>query len=99
MSLDRPILIGAAAEPGKRVEICRSFSYKMNLANYGGPQYESVDLFASRKMECAAEAADWISQQIFEECVAEVRAGVAAVAAEIKRKRALSAGNARGEVA
>lgn len=76
------------------VEVCRSFSYKLNLGNCGGPQYESADFFASRKIQCAAEDAEWVSQQIYEECVAEVRTAVANFKVELRRKRASRPGEA-----
>lgn len=82
---DIPI-IGQKKPSGVKVEVCRSFAYKLNLQNHGGPAYESCDFFASRKVECDAEAADWVSQTLFEECVAEVRASVEAVIADVKRK-------------
>lgn len=86
MSLDRPILIGTPpAKPGK-VEVCRSFSYKLNLGPYGR-QYEAADFFASRKMECDASAAEWVSQQIYEECVAEVQASVGQFIVDLKKKQ------------
>jgi hypothetical protein len=88
--MDIPIIGARQAQPAQ-VEVCRSFSYKLNLANAGGPQYESADFFASRKMQCASEDAAWISEQIYEECVAEVRGAVAAFIAEMKRKSASSA--------
>lgn len=78
MQLDGALLIGERTASTQPVEVCRSFSYKLNLANHGGPQYESADFFASRKMQCNSEDAQWVSQQIFEECVEEVRASVAA---------------------
>lgn len=71
----------------EKVEICRSFAYKLNLGNCGGPQFESADFFASRKMQCEAEAASWVSQQIYEECVAEVREAVAHFKKEMHRKK------------
>ena len=87
---DIPI-IGAAREESRMVEVCRSFSRKLNLQNYGGAQYESADFFASRKMECSADDATWVSQQMYEECVAEVRDAMAAYVAEMKRKGAATA--------
>jgi hypothetical protein len=73
---EQPLIIGKP-EPSRKVEVCRSFSYKLNLKNAdGSPTYEAADFFASRKMECALEDAEWISQQIFEECVAEVRESI-----------------------
>jgi hypothetical protein len=88
MNLGGVHIFGQAAAPAAMIEVCRSFAYKLNLANYGGPQYESADFFASRKMQCDAEAAAWVSQQLYEECVAEVRATVAAFIADMKAKRA-----------
>ncbi len=79
-------LIGKPAAQPKLVEVCRSFAYKLNLANHGGPQYESADFFASRKIKCAEEDAQWVSQQIFEECVQEVRESVAAFKATMQAK-------------
>lgn len=85
MPNDGALLIGRPPEQST-VEVCRSFSYKLNLANHGGPQYESADFFASRKMSCNAEDAPWVSQQIFEECVEEVRSSVAAFKATMQAK-------------
>ena len=79
-------MIGRKPDAAK-VEVCRSFSYKLNLQNHGGLPYESADFFASRKMECNSEDAAWVSQQIYEECVAEVRQAVAGLIAEMARKR------------
>lgn len=62
----------------RTVEVCRSFSRKLNLANYGGAAYESADFFSSRKMECSQDDVSWVSQQLFEECVEEVRQSMAA---------------------
>lgn len=87
MTHDIPIL-GRKPETQALVEVCRSFAYKLNLENHGGPRYESADFFASRKMQCAAEDADWVSQQIFEECVAEVRESVTRFKEEMHRKMA-----------
>lgn len=53
-------------------EACASFSHKINLQNYGGPQYESVDFFASRKVQCAPEDIDALSVELHQECVSEV---------------------------
>ena len=90
MDLHGAVLINPAAAPSpKTIEVCRSFSYKLNLANHGGPSYESADFFASRKMECAEPEAAWVSQQLYEECVAEVRGAVRAFIETMQsRKRA-----------
>ena len=83
---DIPI-IGRSAEPEQTIEVCRSFSYKLNLANHGGAQYESADFFASRKIACAYEDRDWVSQQIFEEAVAEVREAVRLFIQDMQAKK------------
>lgn len=84
---DAILIGGEPRERGKTTEVCRSFSYKLNLAQHGGNQYESADFFASRKMECSIEAAEWVSQQIYEECVAEVRQAVKLFIEELQRKK------------
>ncbi len=33
----------------RRVEIARSFAYKLNVAQYGGPQYESRESMVFRR--------------------------------------------------
>ena len=82
-----PILKGATASAAQpMVEVCRSFAYKLNLQNHGGPAYESADFFASRKMQAQADDVAWVSQQIFEECVAEVREAVRLFIEEIKAR-------------
>jgi hypothetical protein len=83
---DIPI-IGRKPE-AQTVEVCRSFSRKLNLANYGGAQYEAADFFASRKLSCNVEDAGWVSQQIFEECVHEVQASMAAYIEAMANRRA-----------
>lgn len=84
---DIPI-IGLEPKQEALVEVCRSFSYKLNLANHGGPAYESADFFASRKVQCMQFEVNWMSQQIFDECVAEVRESVSKFKAEMVRKQA-----------
>lgn len=70
---DRPLLIsGPKPNPIVRVEIVRSFSYKLNCANHGGAQYESRDFFASQKAECAIEDSADVSAALFAFCRSEV---------------------------
>jgi hypothetical protein len=88
---DIPIL-GKKPEAQQLVEVCRSFSRRLNLENHGGPRYEHVEFFASRKIQCAAEQcaaedSSWVSQQIFEECVEEVRKAMADYVAEMQRRK------------
>ncbi len=85
MRLDGAILINSKPE-ARTVEVCRSFSRKVNLENYGGPRFENVDFFASRKMQCAADDAEWVSQQIYEECVQEVHESIRVYLADMKAK-------------
>lgn len=77
-------------EPPPTVEVCRSFSYKINMENKVGPKYkyESADFFCSRKMVCDVEAAGWVSQELFEDCVSEVRDSAVAFITSIKQKDA-----------
>lgn len=48
---------------GARVEIVRSFSYKLNAGDY-----ESRDFFCSQKSECAVEDAEDISERLYRFC-------------------------------
>ena len=53
-------------------EACASFARKFSLQNYGGPQYESIDFFASRKLTCRSDIRQMVSEALFQECVVEV---------------------------
>jgi hypothetical protein len=72
----------------KQVEICRSFSYKLNLANHGGPQYESADFFCSRKLACKEDDAPAVSESLFEDCVTEIQTAVKGFVRNMQQKRA-----------
>lgn len=54
-----------------RVEIVRSFSYKLNVG-----KYESRDFFCSQKAECAAEDAEVIGDLVYQFCKRQVFASV-----------------------
>jgi hypothetical protein len=66
-----PILIGRQMPAETRVEIVRSFSYKLNCGNY-----ESRDFFCSQKAECAAEDAAHVSEMLYQFCKSQVLASV-----------------------
>jgi hypothetical protein len=63
-----------------KVEIARSFSYKLNVGNY-----ESRDFFCSQKATCSFADAETISQQLLAFCQQQVRNDVD------EYKRAMSA--------
>jgi hypothetical protein len=65
--------------PGERVEICRSFAYKLNAGNY-----ESRDFFCSQKSECAADDAMEVSAALYHFCRSQVLASVREYQAEMK---------------
>ena len=81
---DIPII--GAIKTERTVEVCRSFSYKMNLSNHGGPAYESVDLFASRKMQVTESDAPRVSEELYQECMAEVRGAIERIKANMRSK-------------
>jgi len=54
-------------QPARRVEIARSFSFKLNLGNY-----QSADFFCSEKSECAVEDQDEVSAALFAFCKSQV---------------------------
>ncbi len=68
---DKDLLVNKPAIRG-RVEIVRSFSYKLNVGNF-----ESRDFFCSEKAECAAEDAEATSELLYEFCKREVLRAVA----------------------
>jgi len=70
----------------ERVEIARSFSYKLSCQHYGGEQYESIDFFCSQKSECAAEDAAEVSEALYQFCKAEVRRAVKEAIAELRNR-------------
>lgn len=75
--MEIPILRGPARDEPLMIEICRSFSYKLNCANHGGPAYESMDFFASRKLMVEYGDRDAMSEQLYQECQDEVKQAVA----------------------
>ncbi len=70
-----------------RVEIARSFSYKLNVAHYGGNQYESRDFFCSEKAECSIEDQAEVSAALYQFCRAEVLRSVKEYIANLRRQR------------
>ena len=53
------------------VEVCRSFSFKLNVGNF-----ESRDFFCSQRAECRAEDAEEISERVHAFCKAQVMKAV-----------------------
>ena len=80
---DAKPLDGTQPEPEQRIEIVRSFSFKLNLGDY-----QSADFFCSRKEQCNAENVDEISTSIYEWCYDEVMAAVKEVKMLQAEKRA-----------
>jgi hypothetical protein len=62
----------AMATPPQRVEVCASFARKFSLQNYGGPQYESIDFFVSRKLDCPVDSVGWVTESLRQACIEEV---------------------------
>jgi hypothetical protein len=87
MNDDALLIRKPSASPVARVEIARSFSYKLNCANHGGAQYESHDFFCSEKAECAIEDAEDVSEMLYQFCKSEVRRAVKEHIAEMKNRR------------
>jgi hypothetical protein len=63
----------------QRVEIARSFSFKLNAGNY-----ESRDFFCSQKKECYEREAEETSEALYAFCKAQVMKAVAEFRAEGK---------------
>lgn len=79
VEVDQPIV--------ERVEIARSFSFKMSMQHYGGNQYESQDFFCSQKSECAVEDAADVSEALYQFCKGEVRRAVREAIADLRNRR------------
>jgi len=60
-------LIGVRFDEQQRVEIARSFSFKLNMGNY-----ESRDFFCSQKAECALEDAEKVADALHAFCKSQV---------------------------
>ncbi len=78
---------GVQAIAGIRTEVCRSFAYKLNVSQYGGPQYESRDFFASQKAECSMADAEEVGAALYAYCRAQVLASVKEYIAEMRSQR------------
>lgn len=63
----QPTLIGVRLNEQQRVEIARSFSFKLNMGNY-----ESRDFFCSQKAECALEDAENVADALHAFCKSQV---------------------------
>ena len=53
------LILPSKPDTGPRVEIARSFSFKLNMGNY-----ESRDFFCSQKAECKIEDSERVSQAL-----------------------------------
>jgi chorismate mutase len=60
-------------EKEKTIEVCRSFSFKLNLGNYS-----NADFFCSQKAEVLEGDAEKVSEQLYEFCKKEVMKSVSA---------------------
>jgi hypothetical protein len=85
--MDSDLIIRAAIKRGP-AEACASFSHKINLENYGGPRYESVEFFASRKVQCAPEDLGGLTEELHAECVEEVDGKARQYILDMRRKQA-----------
>ena len=73
----------------RRVEVCRSFSYKLNAGNY-----ESRDFFCSEKSECSIDDAPDVGAMLYQFCKAQVLQSVREYIAEMNAQRARKQGEA-----
>lgn len=72
------------SEP-RLVEVCASFSYKLNMDTLIGPgTYESRDFFCSQKMQCPSEERAQTYRDLYDFCRASVMQSVREYSAEVK---------------
>ena len=69
---DSDLLLKPQPSADRRVEIARSFSYKLNVGNY-----ESRDFFCSQKSECSEAEAEDVSERMYIFCRSQVLKAVA----------------------
>ncbi len=84
---DLELVLKPERKPILRVEIARSFSYKLNVAAYGGPQYESRDFFCSEKAECDFADAAEVSAMLYAFCRAQVMSAVKVYIEDMEAQR------------
>ena len=65
------LILPSKPDTGPRVEIARSFSFKLNMGNY-----ESRDFFCSQKAECKIEDSERVSQALHDFCKSQVMRAV-----------------------
>lgn len=70
----KPATGGSSWDAEQQTEIVRSYAFKMNLENYGGNRFESVDLFCSQKTMCRMEDAIDASLALYSFCRSQVLA-------------------------
>ena len=82
-----PAIIPGMPKIGTTTEIVRSFTYKLNPGNHGGPQFESRDFYCSQKAECALEDAERVSDILYDFCRAQVMKAVKDYLVDMQRQR------------
>ena len=76
--------VGAAAPAVAELSITRSYSRKLNMSAYGGKQYETADLSATRTAHnVPVDSSKQVSEDLYQQCVEEVEASIDAIANEI----------------
>ena len=66
----------------RKVEVCRSFAYKLNAGNY-----ESRDFFCSEKSECSIDDAPEVGAALYAFCKSQVLASVAEYIRDMNAQR------------
>lgn len=83
---DTSLLIrGPRPKPVLRMEIARSFSYKLDMKRYDPKWYENRDFFCSAKAECAFEDAEEVAASLFQFCKAQILADLKVYIREVKQ--------------
>lgn len=83
----------------QKVEVARSFAYKLNIGNY-----QSQDFFCAQKAECEAWQAEETSQRLYAFCKSQVMKAVREVQQQMEadslelRKQAEEVNKLRGDV-
>ncbi len=70
------IILPSKPDTGPRTTITRSWGFKLNCENYGGPRFESRDFFCCQSAECNIEDSERVSQMLYDFCKSQVMRAV-----------------------
>lgn len=84
----RPASMALIKSDDRMIEVCRSFSFKLNCGHYDpSKQYESQDFFCSQKVFCLPEQAEDASLAAYAFCKRQVLVAFNEAVADLRAQR------------